>query len=75
MTRIILDAQETNLIRTTLDEQLAPIKDSSLVGFERDSTGDQQNIVATIRSPRSLTYDEARACSARLPYGYRSQLP
>ncbi len=59
MAGIVVDAQETNLIRTTLKAQLVRVADSSLVGFERNSTGDQQNIVATVRSPRSLTYDEA----------------
>jgi uncharacterized hydrophobic protein (TIGR00271 family) len=65
MVRIIGEAQENRAIRLTLIETLAQ-DGGSLVSFERQAKPDHLTIVATIRSPRSLTLAEANRVQREL---------
>ncbi len=57
--KVVQEAQQDRIIRTTLSVELAKVGDVTLVGFERTSQPTYLQIVATIRAPRSLTYKEA----------------
>jgi uncharacterized hydrophobic protein (TIGR00271 family) len=60
MYRIAQDAWVNTTIQATLATQLAAIPDSNLVSFDLSRPQDNTlSIVATIRSPRELTFDEA----------------
>ncbi len=57
---IAATAKENLDIRKTLTDQLQQVSpDSSLVGFESHPEGDHVQIVATVRTPRDLSYSEA----------------
>ncbi len=57
---ITTTAKENLQIRSALTDQLRQVNpDSSLVSFDTHPEGDHIQIVATVRTPRSLTYDEA----------------
>jgi uncharacterized hydrophobic protein (TIGR00271 family) len=54
--RIIGEARENRIIRTTLIDALTETGDSSLVSFDRQEYPDYLAIAATIRAPQTLTY-------------------
>lgn len=58
--RIIGEAQEDRIIRSTLISALAQEHDQTLVSFERQTQSGYLAITATIRAPQSLTLAEAR---------------
>jgi len=56
---IVTEVQENRIIRSTLIAELATSGDSTLVSFERRPQLDHLEILVTIRSRYSLTYQEA----------------
>jgi uncharacterized hydrophobic protein (TIGR00271 family) len=64
--RIIGEAQEDRAIRASLMTSLAQLDDSSLVSFERQAQRDHLALVATVRSPRPLTYAQANSIQLEL---------
>ncbi|MGA7671195.1 MAG: DUF389 domain-containing protein [Nitrolancea sp.] len=67
MVNISINARENQTIRSTLTNQLQQIsQDSSLVSFDEKSEQGHLQIIATIRSPRDLSYTEAVAVQRAL---------
>jgi len=64
--QIIRDVRENQAIHSTLVNQLSHVSDSTLVGFDKSWTGDHLNIVASIRSPEELQYQDAIAVQEAL---------
>lgn len=60
MVSIVENAQTNRVIRDTLVAELAQMGNGSLVSFEVDPQPTYLQIVATVRVPRDLTFEEAK---------------
>ncbi len=67
MVNITVNARENQMISTTLNDELQRINsDASLVSFDAHQQSGQLEIVATIRTPRQLTFTEATSIQRKI---------
>lgn len=71
---IARQAQQSAAIRGTLNQALRPYRHASLVNVDQTTEGDALSIVATVRSPISLTLGEARTIEAALAARLRQRV-